>query len=165
MRGIDLIRDVGGCEVPAAGVWGIPAGLPLVLVTRRRWRSSSASVRTIGGCLSLADSSGSSELHLATAGDVDDCSRLDVWAAIESFCRDGTWLCHASALLGEIRFAGDLVVRYQGVYRRGDMATAWLDIDAALIATPDDARGRRVTTRLRFTGHLDVTAPLPDHAS
>lgn len=151
MTTTELIRQIDGIELPAAGWWPIaPQRMSLRTVGLRR-RTMSA---TVSGGVTLGDDPDDSMLDLLVSpgdGGSPD-SDLAIHAALTSASRDGVW--HFSGSVEAAATAPIAVdVRYHGVYRRGERATAWLAVRATL-------PGGGSRPRLVLEG--DLNADFPD---
>lgn len=150
----NLIRSVGGVELPTPGWWQMHAHQPVTL-RRRSWRSR-ASGGTAAGGLTIAGDPYESTLDLLVspagagidAGADDD---LLITASLVS-ASPGGWWRFAGTVSGTVTRPVAVDVRYHGVFRRGDRASAWLTVWAAL---PRAAGGRRVT----LTADLHAESP------
>jgi hypothetical protein len=127
----NLIRRVDGVELPAAGWWAIAARQPVSLRTvglRRRTMSA-----TVSGGVTIGDDPGDSTLDLlvspwAAESPDDD---LAIHAVLAQADANGAWRFSGS-VAATVTVPIVVDVRYRGVYRRADRATAWLTVRAGL---------------------------------
>jgi hypothetical protein len=153
MTTTDLIRHIDGIELPTAGWWRIaPQRISLRTIgLRRRTLSGTAS----GGVTLAADPRDSTlDLLVSPRDGGSPESDLAIHATLTSAGADGVWRFSGS-VDATVTAPIAVDVRYRGVYRRAERATAWLTVRAGL---PGGA-GR---PRLVLEG--DVNADFPDTA-
>jgi hypothetical protein len=147
----NLIRRVDGIELPAAGWWPIAARQPVSLRTiglRRRTLSGTAA-----GGVTIGEDPRDSTLDLVVSPHDGSGSQGDlaIHAALAGASADGVWRFTGS-VAAAVTVPIVVDVRYHGVYRRADRATAWLTVRAGLPGI-----GNR--PRLVLDGDLNADAP------
>ena len=171
----DLIHSICGIETPSPGRWLIAPGQPLTLTVGRRDRGHAAA-SVAGGALVVGRAELDVALELAlVAPGLPTGPALVLAARLRRAELSGRWWFE-----GTLRWAGpageaveapvSAVVHYRGVYRRGDHAIAWLDLQARLPLVPASpamaGRPRPAPWRARrngwaaVEGHLNADAPL-----
>lgn len=146
----NLIRRVDGVELPAAGWWVIAARQPVSLRTvglRRRTMSA-----TVSGGVTIGDDPRDSTLDLLVSPwSADSPDDLAIHATLAQADADGGWRFTGS-VAATVTVPIVVDVRYRGVFRRADRATAWLTVRAGL-----PALGNR--PRLVLDADLNAEAP------
>jgi hypothetical protein len=157
MHASSLIRTIDDVETPAPGRWTIAANQVVAGTRRDLGRRLAGAGRTIEGSLLIAHGRSGSSLDLTVA--VEElpfpvATRLHYRATALLPTPEGIWLLNGDLTAGAVTRAQRALVRYQGVYRHGDRAAAWLTLHARIDLA--EFTGRRV-----FTGrYLDISADL-----
>ncbi len=157
MHASPLIRTIDDVETPAVGRWTIAANQAVAGSRRDLGRRLAGAGRTIEGSLLIADSRAGSALDLTIA--VEElpfpvASRLQYRATALIPTAGGIWLLNGDLAAGAVTRPQRAIVRYQGVYRYGDRAAAWLTLHARIDL-------KAFTGRRLFAGrYLDISANL-----
>jgi hypothetical protein len=156
-----LIRFVDRVETPAQGRWTIAANQPVLGARRDFARRVAGTGRTVDGQLVMAKDPLGSSLELTIAADdlpFPEAPTLHYRATALVPTREGIWLLNGDLAAGSVARPLRSIVRYQGVYRNGERAAAWLTLHARvdLSSYPLGKSMRRF-----FIGrYLDITAEL-----
>jgi hypothetical protein len=151
-RRTDMLRHVAGIELPAAGVWHVPAHHATIslLVPRRVRRAGRVVGRATHAALAFSDDPDDVTVEIAfeatgLAGDRDTglAGDRDVHLVARSTGGAGRWSLDGTAVAsGSVRRVRAHLA-YHGVWRRGDRPYGWFVL-AGTIAPAAGSLGRRV---------------------
>ena len=176
MRANQLIRTIGGAEVPAPGSWQIPRGHVTVSYTGRIGvlRRMRAQAPSATGTLDVSEDSAALELTIAAsprAGSIDapglggllgadDAPQVELRAPALVPTPHGIWRTSGQIRIGRSTQAVPVTVTYHGVYRSGDTAKAWLTVHATA-----EGNGRRLHGPVELVADVLAVAPSPTAAA
>jgi hypothetical protein len=173
MRATELIRELGGVELPAPGTWAIPSSHVSVSFSARtgRFRRARGQAPAAAGALCVKEDGRVSLLlsvgawarpgdgRAASLGTLLGNPRINgivLRAETVEPARGGTWSMRGEIGLSWVTRPASVVVTYHGVFRAGPDAKAWLTLRSSI---DDDVGERRSRAAVDLVADVLALAP------